>query len=86
LPLETEPEIAQYRDDRNDNAERAGLDKFAGNAWANDLSAADFIAIADRVSHAVDRGLLRDIAAWLKAERKVTSEVPPKPAPRCHQR
>ena len=68
LPLEAEPQIGENCEDRHDNAERAGLHEFAGDARADDLRAAHVVIIDDRRADLADGNFLRRVATGLHAE------------------
>ena len=68
LPLEAEPQIGQHREDRDDDAERAALHEFAGNARTDRLDAAEFVGVGEGVAQLGDRRLLARFAARLHVE------------------
>ena len=68
LPFEAEPQIGQHRQDRHDDAERAALHQFAGDARTDRLDAAELVRVAERLPQLVDRRLLALLAAGLDVE------------------
>ena len=78
LPFEAEPQIGQHREDRDDDAERAALHQFAGDARADRVDAAEFVVVGEGLAQLADRGLLRRFAAGLHADpQDVTSDSAP---------
>ena len=68
LPLEAEPEIEQHRDDREHDADGAGLDELARDARSHRFHAAEFIVVAEGIACLLHHGRLRGLAAGLDRE------------------
>jgi hypothetical protein len=71
LALEAEPEIGEYGEDRQDDADRARLDEFARDAGADGFDAREVVISGEGLARLRHHDALRGLAARLdrKAER-----------------
>ena len=68
LPLETEPDVKNDRDERSEHSDGSGRPQLTRNGGTDNFNAALHVSVAKRRNHLVERLLLSFFAPWLLFE------------------